>query len=469
MIQTSAGERLVLVVSDLLLLAGAFLLAYTLRFHLGVLEVTSVPPPSALEYGRAFLVAAPLFLLVFRSRQLYGELLARGIDVAERVIGAATLASALLLAATFFDRSFSYSRTVFLFTWVLTCVTMSVPRWAVIKRRRLRYERGLGLIPALIVGTSERALELHERLSSHRRYGLDVLGLVSTGPAEGEPPPGAKVWGPLAELERLLDESGARELLLAHDLERLRLFEVLELCERLDVEVRLVPQTIDLFVTPADLTELFGVPFVAVREDRVDRLSLALKRLFDLVCASLLLLVSLPILGLLSLLVRRDGGPAFFSQRRIGRGGEVFRLWKLRSMVHDAEERLKEVVDLESLEEPVYKVQDDPRVTPIGRVLRRWSLDELPQLLNVVLGDMSLVGPRPEVESVVARYNSHQRRRLKAKPGLTGLQQVLARGSLDLEERIRLDVYYTRRRSFVFDLWILARTPLAVLLGRGAH
>ncbi|HBP21128.1 MAG TPA: hypothetical protein DEA08_25495, partial [Planctomycetes bacterium] len=262
---------------------------------------------------------------------------------------------------------------------------------------------------------------------------------------------------------------GARELLLAHDLERLRLFELLELCERRDVEVRMVPHTIDLFITPADLTELFGVPFVAVREDRVDRLSLALKRVFDLAAASALLLVSLPVLALLALLIRRDGGPAFFVQRRIGYGGEAFRLWKLRSMVHDAEARLKEVVDLEALDEPVYKVQDDPRVTPIGRLIRRWSLDELPQLFNVILGEMSLVGPRPEVESVVARYNAHQRRRLKAKPGLTGLQQVLARGSLDLEERIRLDVYYTRRRSFVFDLWILARTPLAVLLGRGAH
>ncbi|HBP22417.1 MAG TPA: hypothetical protein DEA08_32140, partial [Planctomycetes bacterium] len=212
MIQTSTGERLVLVVSDLLLLAGAFLLAYTLRFYLGVFEVTSVPPPPPLEYGRGYLVGALLFLLVFRSRQLYGELLARGIDVAERVIGAATLASTLLLAATFFDRSFSYSRTVFLFIWVLACATMAIPRWAVIKRRRMRYERGVGLIPALIVGTSERALDLHERLSSHRRYGLDVLGLVSVGD-QGEVPGEVKVFGELAELEQLLEASGARELL----------------------------------------------------------------------------------------------------------------------------------------------------------------------------------------------------------------------------------------------------------------
>jgi lipopolysaccharide/colanic/teichoic acid biosynthesis glycosyltransferase len=116
----------------------------------------------------------------------------------------------------------------------------------------------------------------------------------------------------------------------------------------------------------------------------------------------------------------------------------------------------------------VFKLEDDPRVTRVGRFLRRWSLDELPQLWNVVRGDMSLVGPRPEEEAIVARYDAHHRRRLKAKPGLTGLQQLEARASSDLDERVRLDVYYLRRRTFLFDLWILARTPWAVLRGKGA-
>jgi lipopolysaccharide/colanic/teichoic acid biosynthesis glycosyltransferase len=127
------------------------------------------------------------------------------------------------------------------------------------------------------------------------------------------------------------------------------------------------------------------------------------------------------------------------------------------------------VVDVESLPEPVFKVEDDPRVTRFGRFLRRTSLDELPQLWNVLKGNMSLVGPRPEEERIVARYDENQRRRLKAKPGITGLQQVEARGVTSLDERIRLDVIYIRRRTFLFDLWILARTVLAVLSGRGAR
>ena len=146
----------------------------------------------------------------------------------------------------------------------------------------------------------------------------------------------------------------------------------------------------------------------------------------------------------------------------------MFSMWKLRTMVADAEARLGELVDVEQLAQPVFKLEDDPRVTPLGRRLRRWSLDELPQLWNVVRGDMSLVGPRPEEEAVVRHYDAHHRRRLKARPGLTGLQQIEARAVVDLDERVRLDVYYLRRRTFLFDLWILSRTPRAVLRGEGA-
>lgn len=472
---SSRGEAATLVASDLLLLLGNFALAYALRFHLGLLAVTEAPPPSPLEYLQAYGVAALVFVLVFRARGLYQRVLARGIDTVEAVTYAVTTASVILLATSFFDRSFTYSRSVFLLIWALSLPAHTLPRLAILARRRARYDRGEGLTPALIVGSSPRARDLYDRLSRFRRYGINVLGLVRApdevarapeAAAEGAP----KVWGALEDLDALVAESGAQEVLLAADLEHLTLFETLERCERAGIEVRIVPHTLDLFVTASDLSEVFGVPFVSVREERREWLSLALKRVFDLAVATILLALCLPLLAFLAALVTLGGGGSpLFRQRRIGQGGEVFGMWKLRSMVPDAEAQLENLIDLGNLDEPVYKLHDDPRVTRVGRVLRRWSLDELPQLFNVVTGDMSLVGPRPEVESVVKLYNAHHRRRLKAKPGLTGLQQIHARGSTDLEERISLDVYYTRRRSFVFDLWILARTPWAVLLGRGAR
>ena len=220
------------------------------------------------------------------------------------------------------------------------------------------------------------------------------------------------------------------------------------------------------------------------------------KRALDIFVTLTAMIVLLPVMAIIALLIAWDSpGPIVFKQTRVGakpvRDGERmywrrhdFTFYKFRSMKHNSDVNLhKEFVqayiagDDNKMREiqpdkngaDMYKLNGDPRVTRVGAFLRKTSLDELPQLWNVVKGDMSLVGPRPEWEVVVQRYDAHQRRRLKAKPGLTGLQQLEARGVEDLDERIRLDVYYIRRRSFLFDLWLLARTPLAVWRGVGAR
>jgi exopolysaccharide biosynthesis polyprenyl glycosylphosphotransferase len=470
MIRPTRGEALALGVIDLVVVAAAFVLAYVLRFWFEVGAVT--PAPGEFDrYAEALLITLVVFHVVLRSRGLYDHLPARGIDVLEEALRAVTLASALVLAASFFYREVTYSRSVCLIAWGLTAALVPLPRLLLLARRRQRYAQGLDLVPALIVGAPGRAYDLAQRLESHRRYGLALRGVVTPS---AEPPPaqrdGAPPWlGALRELDVLVRRVGAREVLICDTLERLELLGVLETCEAVGVEARVVPCVYDLFTTARDLTELHGVPFIAVRERRFELLSRAWKRVFDLLVGAALLLAAAPVIALLAVLIRRESrGPALFVQRRVGEGGRVFRMWKLRSMVEDAEARLSDLVDLERLEAPVFKLEHDPRVTTIGRLLRRWSLDELPQFWNVVMGDMSLVGPRPEEEAVVARYDAHHRRRLKAKPGVTGLQQVEARASTDLDERVRLDVYYLRRRTFLLDLWILARTPWAVLRGRGA-
>ena len=188
----------------------------------------------------------------------------------------------------------------------------------------------------------------------------------------------------------------------------------------------------------------------------------------DLLISAGLILAGLPIWLLLGLLIKATSkGPVFFDQIRAGLHGEAFSMLKFRSMVADAEEKLGDLVDLDSLEEPVFKIGNDPRVTGVGRLLRRSSLDELPQLINVLAGRMSLVGPRPEELEVVKRYDVWQRRRLKAKPGITGLQQIMCRGSTDLNKRIRYDLMYLKHQSLLFDLYILIRTFGVVIRGSG--
>jgi lipopolysaccharide/colanic/teichoic acid biosynthesis glycosyltransferase len=191
------------------------------------------------------------------------------------------------------------------------------------------------------------------------------------------------------------------------------------------------------------------------------------KRGVDVTVAAVGIAFTLPLWGFIALAVKLTSrGPVFFAQERTGLNGRSFRMFKFRTMVADAEERLKDLVRFDELAEPVYKLKDDPRVTRVGRFLRRFGLDELPQLLNVLRGEMSLVGPRPEVVALAGRYNTEQRRRLLVKPGITGYQQIHNRGMPDMAARLVYDLYYLRNRSLPLDLWILTMTVFVIASGK---
>jgi lipopolysaccharide/colanic/teichoic acid biosynthesis glycosyltransferase len=194
------------------------------------------------------------------------------------------------------------------------------------------------------------------------------------------------------------------------------------------------------------------------------------KRAIDVVGAVFGLLLSVPVVPIAAILIKLDSrGPIFFVQDRVGETGRIFKIYKLRTMVANADGMLDQLIDLESLDEPVFKLRDDPRVTRVGRFLRRWSIDELPQFLNVLKGDMSLVGPRPEEVRIVRYYDAWHRQRLRVKPGVTGPVQVNGRGDLSLEERVRLEVHYADNYSLKHDLEILLMTVPAVIRGRGSY
>jgi exopolysaccharide biosynthesis polyprenyl glycosylphosphotransferase len=485
-VKRERGAPLLLALADALLVAGAFVLGWALRFRLGLGEVTHDSAPLR-PYLELLAFAVVIFHVVFRSRGLYDTGLASslGVQVVERTLGAVVLSLAIVLAATFFYRDVTYSRSALPFAGAAAMIGLPLPRLFLIVRRRARRRAGLDIEPALIIARPEKAQALAEKLKDEVRFGLRIVAVLSPAPVpvpipvpvpvpdfspHPDSPPASPGEGDgLDELESVIRAQGIREVLIGDELGKDELVRTIETCEELDVEPRIVPSVYDLCITASDFLDLDGVPFISIRERRFERFSLALKRVFDVVLAALLLVATFPILMACVVAVRLGSkGRAFFGQRRVGENGRVFTMWKLRSMTQDAEARLGEVVDVDGLREPVFKVENDPRVTPVGRFLRRTSLDELPQLWNVLKGDMSLVGPRPEEEKIVARYDRNQRRRLKAKPGITGLQQVEARGIASLDKRIQLDVIYIRRRTLVFDLWILARTVHAVLSGRGA-
>jgi exopolysaccharide biosynthesis polyprenyl glycosylphosphotransferase len=260
-----------------------------------------------------------------------------------------------------------------------------------------------------------------------------------------------------------------RVIVASHELDERSLAALVAACRSAHVKLTVVPPTRGAFGTAVELRHIADLPVIEYHTWDVSRSTLLLKRLLDLVVASVALVVLLPLFALIAAAVKLDSrGPVLFTQSRAGVDGRPFRMLKFRTMVADAEAILPTLVQLDRLEQPVFKLADDPRVTRAGRFLRRASLDELPQLVNVLLGQMSLVGPRPEQVEVVERYRPEHRFRLLVKPGLTGPMQVYGRGALGFDERLALEREYIENLSFGRDLRLLALTVRAVSGGTGA-
>ena len=462
---------LFLVVVDLFALFDALALGYLCRFRWGFIMPPLEQTASPTAYLQAWGVAIYLGLLLFHAYGLYDRSRTRDpIDVLSPLFRAVGWALLLILSLSYFYRDFSYSRVSVIYTCGFGAVILGTWRACFeAYRNRLRARDGFQK-PVLLVGSRTLPRFLEERMRSDRRYGYEVVAVADSVPITAEQFQSLPTGG-LDRTGELIDLSGAREVLVGHPaLGHHDLLRILEACENRSVPVRMVPATFDLLLDPEDLQEVGGIPLVTINERRHRPGYRAGKRALDLFLASTLLVMSAPVLGLLALWIRFDSrGPVLFRQRRVGVGGRVFEMLKFRTMVDNAESLLPDLVDFEQLSEPVFKLDSDPRVTRAGRFLRRLSLDEVPQLLNVLRGDMSLVGPRPEEEALVERYDIWQRRRLKLKPGITGLQQLHCRGSRSLEERVRWDIVYLRKESLLLDLWILFRTVGVVLRGQGAR
>lgn len=457
---------------DALIIFDAFSLAYLLRFRLHFLAATYLAPAPVGEYLKAMVVVAYFWILLFYIFGLYDFTRHRsGIDTIHLILKAISFGTAIILSLTYFYREFSFSRLVCAYAWGISVILFSAFRIALNCFVADWHRSGRGLRNLALIGSKTLAQFLIEKVQRQPELGYRIAGIVDTTPPQGPPMPGCPYLGNLDELEDILRRHRLNGVLIAHPtIGQFDLLRTIQVCERRMVAIRMVPPTYDLLVNYRDLEEVDGLPLVKINEQEYRRFADLAKRIFDPAAASVLLLFSLPLWGLIALFIKaEDGGPVFFQQARIGKDGRPFRMWKFRTMVANAEALLPQLVDLAGLAEPVFKLENDPRLTRAGRLLRRSSLDELPQLLNVILGEMSLVGPRPEEERLVRMYNVWEQRRLKAMPGITGLQQVTCRGSTSLSERVKWDILYLRKQSLALDLWILLKTVWVVLTGKGAR
>ncbi len=318
----------------------------------------------------------------------------------------------------------------------------------------------------LIVGAGATGRLLERKLETHPEYGLELVGFV-------DDEPGTDILGGTADLTQLVDTLNIDWIVLAFsETPHEKTLELMREVRRPDVHLSIVPNFYELFASNAAIEDIEGVPVVSLPSMQFSRTVRALKRTFDIVASGAGLLAISPILAVAAIAIKLDSkGPVFFRQARHGRGGREFRIVKFRTMVQDAEAKRFELAELNEMEGggPLFKIQNDPRITRVGAFLRKTSIDELPQLWNVLRGEMSLVGPRPFVIHESEQITGWASRRLETTPGITGLWQVLGRNDIPFEEMVKLDYVYVTNWSLWWDIKILVQTLPVVLNRRGAY
>ncbi len=470
--------RLCLLFNDVALTSLAFFLAYWLRFALRLpfFQFETLPAPDF--YRRVSLILTVSWVTFFALNGLYQRRqLLGGTQEYARVFWATSVGLLLVIVAGFLDPDLILARGWLLLAWLLTFLLVGFGRF--VWRRviyALRYQ-GYFLTPALIVGANDEAQALAEQLMSWRTSGLYVVGLVadrhasaltSRLPASGAP----QILGGLDELDALIGRLQVEELILATS--ALSRADIVEIFKRYgwqsDLTVHLSSGLFEIVTTGLELNELASVPLVRLNHVRLTGIDRLLKIALDYVIALPLTLLLLPLMALIALAVRLDSpGPAFYRRRVLGLHGRPFDAFKFRTMVQNGDEMLAQDPALQLELTSNHKLKADPRITRIGRILRQTSLDELPQLFNVLLGQMSLVGPRMISPPEIRMYNQWEMNLLTVCPGITGLWQVSGRSDLSYAERVRLDMHYIRNWTIWLDLYVLFLTLPAVLRRRGAY
>ena len=456
-------------VLDALLVAASLGLAVYSRVSLSALSVVAtfqVPPDVPLVTYLLFSVTWVLVLVLF---SVYDG--RRNLHVTDEVAGLTlgSLLATVCLAGVLYLTLRDISRALFLTFAVLSFTSLLV--WRLLIRLAFR----AGLWPAveerqvLIIGAGRLGSEFQKRILEYRSLGLRLAGFLAD--ASDEPAGDQRVLGGLADVARVVERAHINDVVIALPWQAAEsVNQLVAHLHILPVRVWVIPDFFSLALHRASVEEFAGYPMLDLRAPALSDYQRAMKRAFDLVVTLGLLPAVLPLIGVIAALIRIDSrGPVLFRQKRVGENGRLFEMYKFRTMVPDAATPGERAALIDEHGHAIYKTPRDPRVTKAGRFLRRTSLDELPQLFNVLKGDMSLVGPRPELPFLVEQYELWQRKRFAVPQGMTGWWQVNGRSDKPMHLHTDEDLYYVQNYSLLLDLWIVLKTILVVLRGKGAY
>ena len=459
---------------DVPLINLAFALAYVLRYELQWFK--TIDEAYYISYDAYIPITVGLTiisLIVFRLEGAYDvQSRAKGwLDDVYVILNGTTTGIMVMVFITFFLQPLYYSRLIFFYAALLIIVILSLARLVRTIIIDWLRQRGAGVDRVIIVGAGETGRTVMANLVAQPMLGYKVVGFVDDNPDKGNVDMGPiKGLGSIDNLPRLITELEADEVIITLPwMSHRKIMSILAQCERKNVRARIVPDLFQMRLSQVDIEDLNGIPLLGVRDQTITGMNLVLKRSIDLVVVILGLVILSPLLAVIGLAIKLDShGPIIFRQTRIGKNGREFDMYKFRSMQQDAEEKLAELEAHNEAQGPLFKMREDPRRTRVGKWLRKTSLDELPQLYNILRGEMSLVGPRPHLPDEISRYQPWHRKRLEVAPGLTGLPQVSGRSNLSFDETAFLDLYYIQNWSLSLDIMILLRTVPRALSGDGA-
>ena len=454
----------ILIISDFISITFSAITAFQFRFPDKNLEVDSKPTIAQFDYRGILLAIILSWLFMFIVSGIYRFKHANLFVLNLQLVIKRSIYFFFFLGFISFIFKASFSRIVFAIMLASGLVYLLLGRLLsyFIFLKPLILKKKI-ISKMMIVGRSSKELNDHsEWIIQNRALGYSVISRIECNQI-------TSAW--IEEFDRILIHKKIDEVLLLPGMESDKNFsKFIHYCEDLEINVNWIPLdsgNLGYWLIPSAQE---GIPFLTFEKSSISIPWRFIKRAFDLLFATIFLLIFSPLLLLIAFLVLFSSGwPIFYSQTRVGLNGKTFKFYKFRSMVKDADQRLFEVKNVHKRDHVIFKSKDDPRITPIGRILRKYSLDELPQFFNVVNNSMSVVGPRPALTREVNLYNSTYERRLNAKPGITGPWQISGRSDLDLQTSISLDLNYLTNWSFTRDLWIIIATIGAVFKGKGAY
>lgn len=465
-------RKLLLVLADIALLNISFVIGYLMRYQFQWFREVG--------YDAKFIDYFPIqimFTLAFISMLMLdgaysSRRFASWLDQAVPILNASAKAMIIILAVVFVYRPLTYSRLMMMEAGVVGMIfilTLRILTTAIVNIRR---RQGLSTRKVLLVGAGEAARAAMRVLVARPELGRRCIGFVDDDPTRGNTNIGRfQALGALDCLPQILQEGRVDELVITLPWsEQEKIVELINLCRENRVQPRIAPNMLQLNLGRVDVDDFGGIPMLSTRQEEINPADKAVKRVMDVVFGVLALILASPIILVCCLLISLESpGTPIFSQYRIGKNGKPFIMYKLRSMRKGADSEKAALMKQNEADGPLFKMRNDPRITRIGKFIRRTSIDELLQFWNVLKGEMSIVGPRPHLPQEVAEYLEWHHTRLSVRPGVTGLSQISGRSELTFDETVLLDIYYIENWSPAMDIKIMLRTLPYLLSAKGAY